>query len=114
MPHLEEIERGQRRQLPADRGRAHMRLHRRQHRHRAGPARRGQAQPGHELADVLQPHLAPVELPLPGEDPVILQVMGISLDRVRGPLDRGQVGQVPLDRLDRCVVVAQDGPRLNR
>jgi hypothetical protein len=36
--------------------------------------------------------------------------VGIGLDRVRGPLDIGQISQVTLDRLDRDVVAAQHRP----
>lgn len=42
--------------------------------------------------------------------PVILQIVGISLDRVRGPLDISQIRQISLDRLDRDVVDPQDRP----
>jgi hypothetical protein len=37
--------------------------------------------------------------------------MRVRLDRVRGPLDVGQVRQIPLDRLHRTVVT-QHRPRL--
>jgi len=108
------IERGQRRQLPIDRDCTDMRVHRRQYRHRAVSARRRQPQPGHVLADVLQPHLPPIQTAVGQEDPVVLQVVRVGLDGVRGPVDVAEIGEVPLDRLDRGVVVAQDGPRLHR
>jgi hypothetical protein len=112
MPGVVGVERRQRRQLAIHRRRAHVRLDGRQHRNHAVPARLRQRQPGHELADVLQPRLPPVQPPAGKEDPEILQVMGVGLDRVRGPLDVGQVGQVPLHWPDRDVVVPDDGPRL--
>jgi hypothetical protein len=46
------------------------------------------------------------------EDPVVLEVVGVGLDRIRRPIDIGQIRQIPLDRLDRAVLV-QDGPRVH-
>jgi hypothetical protein len=46
----------------------------RQHRDLARPSRRGKLQPGHELADVFQPGLAPVQAPEAEELPVVLEI----------------------------------------
>ena len=99
------VERADRRQLPVHRRRAAVRLHRGQHRDPPVPGRRWQPQPGHELADVLQPDLPPVQPAAGEEHEPVLQIMGIRLDRVRRPLDIGQERQVPLDRLDRHPVL---------
>jgi len=112
VPRLMGVERRQRRQLPVDRRGGHLRGGRRQHRHQPGPARWRQRQPGHVLAEILQPGLPPVQAPPAQEGEKVLQVMGVSLDRVRRPPDGRQVGQIPLDRLDRDVVIPQDRPRL--
>ena len=84
---------------------------RRQHRDRTGPARRGKLQPRDELPDVLQPGLAPVQGTEADEGPVILQIVGVCLDRVRRPADVGEIGQEPVHRDDRHVVVPEHGPR---
>ena len=105
------IERADRRELAVHRRDADLRRRRRQHRDRARPARRGKLQPGDELADVLQPGLAPVQAPEADEAPVILEVVGIGLHRVRRPADIGEIGQEPVDRDDRHVVVPQHRPR---
>jgi hypothetical protein len=47
------------------------------------------------------------------ERPVVLQVVGVGINGVRGPLDVGQVGQVPLDRSSRNVIIAQNRPGLH-
>ena len=105
------VERGQRRQLPVHRRRADVRAHRRQHRHL--PPRPAGGRPARPRTRP-DPPAAPPASPTrrtPGT-PVVLQVMGVGLDRVRGSLDVGQVGQVSLDRPDRDVVIAQNRPRL--
>jgi len=68
-------------------------------------------QPRDELADVLQPHLPPVQAPEDSELPEILEIVGIRLDRIRRPADIGQIGQEPLHRNDRHIVVPEHGPR---
>ena len=108
------IERRQRRQLPVHRHHRHVMLHRRQHQHPPVPGSRREPQPGDELADVLQPHLAPVQATAAQEGEVVLQIVGIGLDRVRGAFDISEIGQIPLDRSDRDIVVPQHRPRLKR
>ena len=105
------VERGQRRQLAVERGRTHVRPRRRQQRHPAVPRRRGQPQPGNELAEILQPNLTPVQATKVQKGPIVAQVMGIRLDRVRGPLDTTQIGQESLNRPDRGTVLTENGPR---
>ena len=114
VPCMERVEPADRRQLPVDRdGRAVM-LCRGQHGHPARAARRRQPQPGDELAEILQPDLAPVQAPHIKEAEPVLQVVGVGLDGVRRPLDIGQVSQVALDRLYRAALVAEDRPGLKR
>ena len=60
IPCLVSVKGSQRCQLPVHRRRAHVRFHRRQHRHRAISPSWRQRQPGHVLAQVLQPHHSPV------------------------------------------------------
>src|SRR6266567_520281 len=75
-------------------------------------ALRREPEPRHEAGNILQRRRLPVE-PVTGQvgEPV-LQIMGISLDRVRRLLDRGQIGQEPLHRLQRDLIVAEQSPRL--
>ena len=108
---LVRIERAHRRELAVHRRGADLGRRRRQHRDLARPARRGKLQPGDELADVLQPGLAPVQAPEADELPVILEIVGVRLHRVRRPADIGEIGQEPVDRDDRHVVVPQHRPR---
>ena len=105
------VERADRRQLPVHRRRAAVRRHRGQHRDPPVPGRRGQPQPGHELADVLQPDLAPVQPAAGEEHEPVLQIMGVGLDRVRRAVDVGEEREVALDRLDRHPVRAEHRPR---
>jgi hypothetical protein len=111
--HLVLVERGERRELPVDRRCAEMRLDQGQHRQDAVATRGWQPQPGDELADVLEPHLSPVETLGGQELPVVLQVVRVGADGVRRPLDVGQIREEPFDRLDRDVVVAEHRPRLD-
>jgi hypothetical protein len=78
------------------------------------PASRRQPQPRHEPADVLEADLAPVQAAAVQEGEVVLQIMGISPDRVRRPLNVSQVSQVALDRGNGEIVVPQNRPRLKR
>ena len=73
-------------------------------------ALRREPEPRHEAGDVLQRRRLPVE-PVTGQvgEPV-LQIMGVSLDCVRRLLDRGQIGQEPLHRLQRDLIVAEQSP----
>ena len=105
------VERADRGQLPVHRRRPAVRHHRRQHRHPPVPGRRGQPQPGHELAGVLQPDLPPVQPAAGEEHEPVLQIMGIGLDRVRGPVDIGEERQVALNRFDRHPVRTEHRPR---
>jgi hypothetical protein len=105
------VERADRRQLPVHRRSAAVRPHRGQHRDLALSRRRGQPQPGHELTNVLQPDLPPVQRPPVEEHEPVLQIMGIRLDRVRRPIDIGQERQVALDRLDRNPIETEHSPR---
>ena len=107
------VERRQRRQLPVDRRRADLWTYPWQHRHRPGPPIRGESKPSHILPKVFQTYQTPVQTSAGQEHPEVLEVMGVRLDGVRGSFDLAQVGQEPLDRLDRDVVGAQDGPGLH-
>ena len=108
---LVRIERAHRGKLAVNGGHADLRHRRRQHRDRSRPPRQRQLQPRDEPGDVLQPGLAPVQAPEPEELPQIFHVVGVRLDRVRRPADVGEIGQEPVDRGDRHVVVSQHGPR---
>jgi len=108
------IEGADRGQFPVHGRLAAMTIDRRQHRDRAGSRERRQPQPGDELADILEPYLAPIQPADAEEGEPVLQVVGVRLHRVRRPLDVAQVGQVSLDRLHRRGVVAQHRPRLKR
>ena len=88
-------------------------LHRRQHHHPAIASLGRKPKPRNESRNVLQRRKPPAD-PMPGEVvPPVLQVMGVSLDRVRRLLDRRKIGKEPLDRLDRPQIVAQQCPRLS-
>ena len=108
---LVRIERAHRGELAVHRRGRHLGCRGRQHRDLARPARRGKLQPGDELPDVLQPGLAPVQAPEADELPVILEIERVGLDRVRRPADVGEIGQEPVDRDDRHIVVPQHRPR---
>jgi hypothetical protein len=108
---LVRIERAHRGELAVHRRGCHLSRHGRQHRDLARTARRRKLQPGHELADVLQPGLAPVQSPEADEGPVILEVVGVCPHCVRRPADVSQISQEPVDRGDRHVAVPQDRPR---
>src|SRR6266446_7057898 len=71
----------------------------------------GKPQPGDELADVLKPGLTPVERTEADELPVILEIVGIGLHRVRRPADIGEIGQEPVNRADRHVIIPENRPR---
>jgi hypothetical protein len=71
---------------------------------------RHKAQPRHELPDVFESELAPIQATAAEEGEPVLQIMRIRLDRVRRPLDIAQMRQIPLDRRDRHIVVTKDGP----
>jgi hypothetical protein len=77
------VERAHGRELPVHRGLDAVVLHRRQHGHPPVPALRRQPQPRHELTDVLQPDLSPVQAPAGEEREPVLQVVRVRLDRVR-------------------------------
>jgi hypothetical protein len=111
---VERIQPADRRQLPVDRGQAAVVPGQRQQRDPAVTPGRRQTQPGDELAQILQPDLVPVQGPHIEEIEPVLQVVGVGLDRVRRPLDIGEIGQVALDRLYRPASVAQDRPGLKR
>ncbi len=108
---LMRVERAHRGELAVNGRHADLRDRRRQHRDLARPARRRQLQPDHELGDVLQPGLAPVQPPEAEKLPEVFHVVGVRLDRVRRPADVSEIGQEPVDRGDRRVVVPQHGPR---
>ena len=55
----------------------------------AGRRVRGRA--GDEVADVLQPGVAPVQVPEAEELPVVLEIMRVRLHRVRRPADVGEI-----------------------
>ena len=106
------IEHAQRRQLPVHRRLGAVMRHRRQHRHPSIPRRQRQPQPRDELAHILKPHPPPIQATVGEEDEPVLQIVRIRLDRVRRAFDVGQIRQIPLDRRDRGVVIAENGPRL--
>ena len=95
------VERADRRQFPVHRRPAAVMLHRRQHRHLRRPGRPAAAAARRRTRR--RPPAAPRASPAPAaqEDEPVLQVMRVRLDRVRRPLDVGQVRQIPLDRLHR-------------
>ena len=105
------IERADGRELAVHRRDADFGRHGRQYRDLTGPARRGKLQPGDELPDVLQPGLAPVQAAEADEGPVILKIVSVGLHRVRRPADVSQIGQEPVHRDDRHVIIPQDRPR---
>ena len=105
------IERADGRELAVHRRDADFGRHGRQYRDLAGPARRGKLQPGDELPDVLQPGLAPVQAAEADEGPVILKIVSVGLHRVRRPADVSEIGQEPVHRDDRHVIIPQDRPR---
>ena len=105
------IERADGRELAVHRRDADFGRHGRQYRDLTGPPRRGKLQPGDELPDVLQPGLAPVQAAKADEGPVILKIVSVGLHRVRRPADVSQIGQEPVHRDDRHVIIPQDRPR---
>ena len=108
---LVRVERADGGELAVHRRGRHLSRHRRQRRDLARTASRRQLEPGHELADVLQPGLAPVQAAEAEELPVVLEVVSVRLHRVRRPADVSEIGQEPVDRDDRHVVVPEHRPR---
>jgi hypothetical protein len=109
---MKPTERRQRRELTIHAGRRTVMRDRRQHRDRPVTSLRRQPQPRHEPRDILQRHRPPITAATSQIQEPVLQIMGVSLDRVRRLLDRRQLRQKPLHRWDRQLIITEHRPRL--
>ena len=92
------------------------------HRRRRPPSRarlqhdhvsRRSPQPGHEPGHILHPGISPADPGLAQELKPQPQAGRVSPHRIRRPLQRAQVGQIPLDRGHDSAIVADHSPRLD-
>ena len=108
------VERADRRKFAVHSRFRAMMSHRRQHRDPSIASLQRQPQPGDELTHIIEPHQPPVQPTIGEKDEPVLQIVRIRLDRVRSAFDIGQIRQIPLNRFNRRVVSAENGPRLMR